>query len=262
MAYRNLHIADFPLWSKPQSEIALPLGQRIEQLFARQRPHLNDIIDFSGHPPHDAMTLAEWSQPARLASLLASYQDHIYHKHPERAVEQKALKSLWVQWYVGLVVPPLMLALLCQPQAIDLDPQRLHTQFHESGRVAKFWMDAREDRHLTMVPLAHRLDNLWRDVVQPVVNALEQTGDISGKLIWSNTGYLVGWFLTEIKPLIGEEQCQALRQACFFERTLVNGEDNPLFRTMIVRNGLLARRTCCQRNKLPGVQQCGDCTLS
>ncbi|WP_416208348.1 (2Fe-2S)-binding protein [Erwinia sp. HR93] len=21
------------------------------------------------------------------------------------------------------------------------------------------------------------------------------------------------------------------------------------------------RRTCCQRNRLPGVQQCGDCTL-
>ncbi|MBY7437450.1 MULTISPECIES: (2Fe-2S)-binding protein, partial [Enterobacteriaceae] len=25
--------------------------------------------------------------------------------------------------------------------------------------------------------------------------------------------------------------------------------------------GLLVRRTCCQRYRLPDVQQCGDCTL-
>jgi ATPase subunit of ABC transporter with duplicated ATPase domains len=28
-----------------------------------------------------------------------------------------------------------------------------------------------------------------------------------------------------------------------------------------VSDGLLVRRTCCQRNRLPDVQQCGDCTL-
>ena len=29
----------------------------------------------------------------------------------------------------------------------------------------------------------------------------------------------------------------------------------------ILRDGLLVRRTCCQRYRLPDVQQCGDCTL-
>jgi ferric iron reductase protein FhuF len=29
----------------------------------------------------------------------------------------------------------------------------------------------------------------------PVVQALEATGDINGKLIWSNTGYLINWYL-------------------------------------------------------------------
>ena len=31
--------------------------------------------------------------------------------------------------------------------------------------------------------------------------------------------------------------------------------------TVVPRDGLLVRRTCCQRYRLPDVQQCGDCTL-
>ena len=53
----------------------------------------------------------------------------------------------------------------------------------------------------------------------------------------------------------------ALRQLCFFDKTLANGMDNPLWRTVVLREGVLTRRTCCQRYRLPDVQQCGDCTL-
>jgi ferric iron reductase protein FhuF len=95
----------------------------------------------------------------------------------------------------------------------------------------------------------------------PVVEALEETGEINGKLIWSNTGYLIHWYLTEMKTLLGDEKVDALRQAIFFARQLSDGRDNPLYRTVVPRDGLLVRRTCCQRYRLPDVQQCGDCTL-
>ncbi len=95
----------------------------------------------------------------------------------------------------------------------------------------------------------------------PVVQALEATGEINGKLIWSNTGYLINWYLTEMKQLLGEATVESLRHALFFEKTLTTGEDNPLWRTVVLRDGLLVRRTCCQRYRLPDVQQCGDCTL-
>ncbi len=32
--------------------------------------------------------------------------------------ENKPLISLWAQWYIGLMVPPLMLALLTQEKAL------------------------------------------------------------------------------------------------------------------------------------------------
>ena len=50
-------------------------------------------------------------------------------------------------------------------------------------------------------------------------------------------------------------------QHCFFEKQLADGQDNPLWRTVMLREGQLVRRTCCQRYRLPDVQQCGDCTL-
>ncbi|MDI8746246.1 DNA adenine methylase, partial [Salmonella enterica subsp. enterica serovar Montevideo] len=37
-----------------------------------------------------------------------------------------------------------------------------------------------------------------------------------------------------------------LRQRCFFEKQLSDGQDNPLWRTVVMRDGLLVRRTCCQ----------------
>ena len=32
-------------------------------------------------------------------------------------------------------------------------------------------------------------------------------------------------------------------------------------KAVVLRDGLLVRRTCCQRYRLPDVQQCGDCML-
>ena len=95
----------------------------------------------------------------------------------------------------------------------------------------------------------------------PVIQALDATGEINGKLIWSNTGYLINWYLGEMIALLGEEQVNLLRQRCFFNKTLDDGQDNPLWRTVVMRDGRLVRRTCCQRYRLPDVQQCGDCTL-
>ena len=68
-------------------------------------------------------------------------------------------------------------------------------------------------------------------------------------------------YLGEMRTLVGDEKVAALRQLFFFNKQLSGGEDNPLWRTVVLREGQLVRRTCCQRYRLPDVQQCGDCTL-
>lgn len=57
------------------------------------------------------------------------------------------------------------------------------------------------------------MDRLIQHHLIPVVQGIEQHGDINGKLIWSNTGFTIYWFLGEIAPLIGEILCNELEQA-------------------------------------------------
>ncbi|WNN48023.1 siderophore-iron reductase FhuF [Siccibacter colletis] len=261
MAYRITQIVDNLVW---QPGIVAPqpgLSTILRELFTAQRPYFNDIIKLDEPSPRDVLTLSQWSRPATLTSLMASYSDHIYRNQPTLSRENKPLKSLWAQWYIGLMVPPVLLALLTQSQALDLAPEHFHVEFHETGRAACFWIDVHEDRDATPLTPRERVEKLVTDGIAPVIAALEASGDINGKLIWSNTGYLINWFLGEMKAVIGDETADALRHTCFFEKQLLNGDDNPLYRTVVLRDGLLVRRTCCQRYRLPDVVQCGDCTL-
>ncbi|EMN1410542.1 siderophore-iron reductase FhuF [Enterobacter cloacae complex sp. P31C] len=261
MATQTAHIVEPLLWRAPLTSRDASLADAIRDKIAQTRAHLLDFIRLDEAPPHHAMTLAQWQQPSTLQSLLATYSDHIYRNQPTLTRENKPLLSLWAQWYIGLMVPPLMLAVLTQKSMLALSPDHFHVEFHETGRAACFWIDLHEDRGAEQFSAQERLEQLVIQALIPVVEALEATGEINGKLIWSNTGYLIHWYLTEMKPLIGDEKVEALRQSCFFAKQLSDGRDNPLFRTVVLRDGLLVRRTCCQRYRLPDVKQCGDCTL-
>jgi ferric iron reductase protein FhuF len=261
MATRTAQAVEPLLWRASLSTGNVTLADAIREKIAETRAHLLDFIKLDEPHPHHAMTLAQWRTPVERQSLFAAYSNHIYRNQPTMARENKPLLSLWAQWYVGLMVPPMMLALLTQDAMLDLSPEFFHVEFHETGRAACFWIDLHEDKHAGHLSAQQRMESLVTRALIPVIDALEETGEINGKLIWSNTGYLIHWYLTEMKPLLGDEKVEALRQSCFFAKQLSDGCDNPLFRTVVPRDGLLVRRTCCQRYRLPDVQQCGDCTL-
>ena len=261
MAYRSAPIADDLIWRTPIPSKEQAFAESVRAKIAELRPHLLDMFRLGEAAPDCARTLSEWAKPTELSSLLAVYSDHIYRNQPTLARENKPLLSLWAQWYIGLLVPPLMLALLTEESAISLSPDHFRVEFHETGRAACFWIDVHADVRASQKPAIERMDDLVSQALMPVVQALEATGEINGKLIWSNTGYLINWYLGEMKTLLGEEQVNLLRQRCFFTSTLADGQDNPLWRTVVLRDGLLVRRICCQRYRLPDVKQCGDCTL-
>ena len=261
MSFQSSQFINDFAWQPPFTSSQPPLADELRAHFAVHRPYFNDIIKLNEPVPHTSQALHQWAQPAALTSLLACYSDHIYRNQPQLVREGKPLKSLWAQWYLGLLVPPLVMALITQPRALDIDPQHIHVEFHETGRAATFWLDVQEDKMATTMPLTQRLEKLIIKGLMPVVEALEKSGEINGKLIWSNTGYLLNWFFGELRELLDESTIAELRHACFFEKQLQDGQDNPLYRTVILREGLLVRRTCCQRYKLPDVQRCGDCTL-
>ncbi|MGY5958569.1 siderophore-iron reductase FhuF [Kosakonia sp. BK9b] len=261
MTYRTATLTENIIWRGSLIDERDSLANAMRETITSTRAHLLDFIRLNESSPYSALTLREWSRHTELQTLIATYSDHIYRNQPTQPRENKPLLSLWAQWYLGLMVPPLLLALLTQKTAIDLSPELFHVEFHETGRAACFWIDVQPDRALTSQNDACRIGALTTQAMLPVVQALEATGEINGKLIWSNTGYLINWYLGEMLPLLGETRVAALRQICFFEKQLADGSDNPLWRSVVLRDGALVRRTCCQRYRLPDVQQCGDCTL-
>lgn len=240
------------------------LAAELSALLLRYRPHCLECVKFGESPPADAMTLDEWSRPAAFRRLVRRYGDELYRQHPDKPREEKPLQSLWAQWYIGLLVPPLMLALLKHDAVLDCSNNQIYVEFHAAkGHPAAFYIATRA---LAPTPADDspraRLERMLHQHVAPVINTLDGFGALNARLAWNNTGYLIHWFLGEIAPLLPQEERGALHDALFFSRSWLDGGENPLYRTVIPRGGVIQRRSCCQRYRIPGVARCNNCTLN
>jgi len=237
------------------------LASALEDLMREQQSYMLDNLKLGQPAPAGTLTLAEWSSPANYRRLTQRYSDYLYRNHPDAPREAKPLQSLWAQWYFGLLLPPLMLALLQEPRALNCAPHLIHVEFHENGHPCAFWLDVQEDSDARYLNPQQRIDRLIQHCLIPAVNGMAQHGDINARLIWNNMGYSSYWFLGELKKQLAEHTVLQLEQALFFTKSLLDGSDNPLYRTMIPRNGEMERRSCCQRYRIPDVERCGNCTL-
>ncbi|WP_370422229.1 siderophore-iron reductase FhuF [Pantoea vagans] len=239
-----------------------PLAESLHERLQQQRSYLLESTKFSQSAPRETLTLADWSESEAFAPLIQRYSDYLYRDHPDAVREAKPVLSLWAQWYFGLLLPPLIMALLQESRALDCSPEHIRVGFHENGHPATFWIDVQEDEEARYLNSLQRIDRLIQQHLIPVVKGITQHGDINARLIWNNMGYSFQWFLGELKSQIDEALILQLEQALFFNQRLLDGSENPLYRTMIPRNGELVRRSCCQRYRIPDVEQCGNCTLS
>lgn len=238
------------------------LARVLDDLLREQQPAMLDYFTLTQPAPADALTLAQWSTPATFQRLTQRYCDYLYRQHPDVAPEAKPVQSLWAQWYFGLLLSPLLQMLLCEPRALKCDPHLIHVVFHENGHPCAFWMDVAEDEEARHMNAQQRIDRLIQRCLVPAVQGITQHGDINARLIWNNMGFSFYWFLGELKKQLPAFTVLQLEQAIFFRKTLLDGSDNPLYRTMIPRDGDMVRRSCCQRYRIPDVARCGNCTLS
>ncbi|PWC12054.1 hydroxamate siderophore iron reductase FhuF [Brenneria roseae subsp. americana] len=237
------------------------LADSLNDILRQYRPHCLDTIKFGESPPPEAMTLAEWSRPAAFRQLLQRYSNDLYQEYSDRTREEKPLQSLWAQWYVGLLVPPLMLVLLKHAAALDCSCPQVYVAFHHTGRPEAFYLAAQVSSGIGLSP-RERLEMLLHQHLIPVINALDSFGALNAKLVWNNTGYLMHWFLGELSACTPQPVLTGLQNDLFFSPALLDGRDNPLYRTVIPRGGVIQRRSCCQRYRIPGVDKCLDCTLN
>ena len=96
-----------------------PLAESLYERLQQQRSYLLDSTKLSQSAPRDAQTLAVWSHADAFAPLIRRYSDYLYRDHPDAVREAKPVLSLWAQWYFGLLIPPLLMALLQESRAIS-----------------------------------------------------------------------------------------------------------------------------------------------
>lgn len=240
-----------------------PEAEELTALFSQHYPHfLTTFLIDETASSHD-LSAMQWSATGTYAKLMSRYQHEHYAEFPDKSPEAKPLESLWAQWYFGLLVPPMMLLLLQHSAPLDPHIRQFKVRFHDSGRPEAFIyypkLMSGETRNST--PL-QRIVSLVERHLHPAVNAIARQGVLNAKLMWSNIGYVMHWYLGELRPLLGDATFSQLEHALFFTAAFPNGQENPLYRTVLMRNGTIQRRTCCQRYKLPKMKECGDCPLN
>ncbi|RAW99481.1 hydroxamate siderophore iron reductase FhuF [Photorhabdus sp. S8-52] len=232
----------------------------IIQLFEQTFSHFSSTMRINAdNIPTNSMNFPQWSDTRKFPVLIQRYQDEYYGDNDIKP-NQKALYSLWAQWYFGLVIPPMMLMLLEYPQAVDTHYNLFQVEFHDSGRPDIFYYNL---TWLNEAPssLLHRHYSLLERHIIPVCEKIESYQGINRRLLWNNIGYLMYWYLAEFSTRINSKLYQEIINGLFMEPQLPDGRDNPLYRTVILRHNNMQRRSCCQRNKLPGVGNCHDCPL-
>ena len=88
MAYRSLAFNNEIIWRAPLPSAERELANAIRDKITALRPHLLDFIRLNEEAPHHALTLAEWSQPATLSSLIATYSDIFIATSPGKPVSK------------------------------------------------------------------------------------------------------------------------------------------------------------------------------
>lgn len=247
------------------AEVIIPstsaISEEIAGLFANTFAHFSETFNVdAAEIPEESKVLNQWAAENSLSLLMQAYESS-YYPNTTLTANHKALHSLWGQWYFGLVIPPMMLMLLALPTMIDPRPERVRVKFHPTGRPETLyyqhaWLDESPSS------LLQRFYLLLDHHIFPVIEKIEHQPKINIRLIWNNIGYLIFWYLREFtsKLNIGDAYNEVI-DGLYLTPILPDGRDNPLYRTVILRNGSMQRRTCCQRNKLPGVASCLDCPL-
>ncbi|CAK9883941.1 MAG: Ferric iron reductase protein FhuF [Candidatus Erwinia impunctatus] len=232
---------------------------RLRTRFARHFLHVLETLQLGGVAPEKSMSLSEWSAAETFPWLLSHYRRFIYRHHSDAPAQQKALLSFWAQWYLGLLLPPMLLAVLPQMKMIDCSHHRWRVSVKDSGQPAAFWWDIREVDEGDTLSARARIELIIHQHLIPVTAAITKQGGISERLIWCNTGMLLHWFLTASADIPSMPCTKTLMEDIFLIRHLSDGHDNPFFHTLRQQAGALQRRTCCLRYQLPDIAPCETC---
>ncbi|KMO31437.1 siderophore-iron reductase FhuF [Methylobacterium aquaticum] len=163
------------------------------------------------------------------------------------AVDRRALVSYWSQFYLAPLATPAMTALVRLGRPLPLGFATTRLALDGAGRPARFLV-----RPGTPEGSAPGLAGLVEDHLRPFVELCRAQCGIAPRVIWGNAAVILDYVAREI----GEPETLARPEvaACLGWCGGPSCALSPLARALCDRR----RRTCCLRQRLPGVPSCGD----
>ncbi|MGJ3255817.1 MAG: siderophore-iron reductase FhuF [Alcanivorax sp.] len=179
--------------------------------------------------------------------------------------DERALLSIWSKYYFLYLVPPVLGANLVLQRALPVNPEGMYIELNPEGLPACFVLE-NEGNGVSIGghPLS-RFEPLLRENMATVINGWQQALGLSPRVLWSNAGRYIRWFIAELEkaglPAMMWEPGKAILEC----ETFADGSANPLagaYRERVNQNTgstLIVRRTCCIRFRLPDMPLCEDC---
>jgi ferric iron reductase protein FhuF len=173
--------------------------------------------------------------------------------------DQRAVVSLWAQWYFLALVTPSVAAALCLGRVLPVDIGEIGVAFDSTGRPDTIVLD--NDGIVPPHGAAPLFKKLVSNNLEPLIASMCQSFEIAPRVLWSNAGTVIEWTLTQFAPSARDANALAKGRQLLQQRSLA-GKANPLYEPVryAPENGALARRrrVCCLRYRLDGVAHCGN----
>lgn len=215
--------------------------------------------------PRPGVLLSELLEPQALTALLERFGD-MYGGH-----DRRALASQWSKYYFVRLIPPVMAAALVLGRRMDVGFENLQVVLDAQGIPEAFKL-VDEGAGFTVAPgnPFERFSHLLHDNLYPFIHALAPQAKLSPRVLWSNAGNYIEWFVGEITKLPLPASMLADGPGLLNAALLPDGGRNPLYqpiRYVEVATDLRPdgrwrqRKVCCLRYRLAVLGNCDNCPL-
>lgn len=226
--------------------------------FASYRDVLTTFDD-----PRPSLPVRRLLQTAQLDSVLQRFD-------PSHAgQDRRALASQWSKHYLVRLIPPVVAAALVLGRRLPLALDAIEVVLDERGLPQAFKLPGDGEPFAAPPSDAFQRFAELTEHLQAFIQLLATEARLSPKVLWSNAGNYLEWFVGEMGKVLptsllvhGHELMEQERRA--------DGARNPLFRPVryvqvsqaLRPDGLWRqRRVCCIRYRLDSLEHCDNCPL-
>jgi ferric iron reductase protein FhuF len=239
--------------SSPPSDVFRAVDRLTVGEYASFAGHLAKADDPRPSMPAEALLNASMKAAIR-ARFAKRFQDF----------EPRAALSIWIKWYINVIIPPTLLCDLFL--RLQLPLSLAHTTFiiGDDARVAAVKICG-SPVNVDAVDAFDRFGHLIFDHFEPLIESWSARCDVTRRVLWSNVGNTFEAMLAKVETVSGRTDRLDDARGLMNQRLWKDGRSNPVHGAVhYVKRGdanIRVRRVCCLQYLLPDRRFCRACPV-